>query len=81
MPNPIMRCKCRVSKVIHQKEADGSTSYETVELQAVYGDTEENKKWSKYTPSANFSITISNPDAMGRLSSGHEFYVDFTPCG
>ena len=76
----MLRCKLRVTKVTHNKEADGTTSYETVELMAVYGNTEENKQWSKYTPSANFNITISNPEAMNKLSAGHEYYVDFTPC-
>jgi hypothetical protein len=45
----------------------------------VYGNTEENKQWCKYTPSASFKIYINNPAAMDKLSKGHEFYVDFTP--
>lgn len=79
--NSVMRCKLRVTKVSHIKNDSGGTEYETVELAAVYGNNDENKLWSKWTPSASFSITISNPDAMNKLSSGHEFYVDFTPVG
>jgi archaellum component FlaF (FlaF/FlaG flagellin family) len=67
----------RVSSVTHSKEADGSTSQEQVVLTAVYGT--DNAQWSKWTPNASFSISINNPDAMGKLSSGHEYYVDFTP--
>ncbi len=77
---PTLRCKMRVSEVVHVKNADGSTQQERVTLQAVYGkEGDENHQWSKWTPSANFAICIANPDAFNHLGSGHEFYVDFTP--
>jgi len=83
MENTVLRCKMRVTEVLHVKDSDGSTNQERVKLVAVTGyntgDTDENKQWSKWTPCADFSITINNPDAFGKLSSGHEFYVDFTP--
>lgn len=70
----------RVASVLHSKESDGSTSQEQVALAAVYGnDGTDNAQWSKWTPSASFTISISNPEAFGKLSSGHEFFVDFTP--
>lgn len=79
---PILRAKMRVHEVTRSINADGSIAYEQVKLMAVYGtgDT-ENAQWSKWTPSAQFSITINNPDAWGKLANGHEFYVDFTPAG
>jgi len=77
---PVTRCKMRVSEVLHVKNADGSTDSERVTLHAVYGESgTENDQWSKWTPSANLSITISNPLAFGKLSNGHEFFVDFIP--
>lgn len=80
METPVIRCKMRVSQVLHVKDADGTTSQEQVKLQAVYGDKgTANAEWSKWTPSANFDIYINNPQAFGKLSSGHEFFVDFTP--
>jgi hypothetical protein len=76
----VLRCKMRVGQVTHVKNADGSTSQEQVQLTAVYGpEGSANADWSKWTPSANFTICINNPDAFGKLASGHEFYVDFTP--
>lgn len=75
-----LRCKMRVAEVTHVKDADGSTTQERVKLAAVYGpEGSENAQWSKWTPSANFEIYINNPDAMNKLASGHEFYLDFTP--
>lgn len=75
----VTRCKMRVSSVSNQIAADGSVEYQTVELCAVYGDSPENKQWSKWTPSASLKIQISNQAAMNKLASGHEFFVDFTP--
>lgn len=75
----VLRAKMRVSEVSQIKEADGSTSQERVKLNAVYGaEGTANAQWSKWTPAASFEITINNPDAFGKLSSGHEYYVDFT---
>jgi len=77
----IIRCKMRVSEVLHVKDEGGNTTQERVKLQAVYGkEGSPNADWSKWTPSANFDIYINNPAAFGKLSSGHEFFVDFTPC-
>lgn len=77
----VLRAKLRVSEVLHQKDADGNTTQERVKLQAVYSDdpASENKQWSTWTPAATFEMSINNPGAFGKLSSGHEFYVDFIP--
>ncbi len=78
---PILRCKMRVAEVTHVKNSDGSTQQERVKLHAVYGEAgTENAQWSKWTPSAEFTIYINNPLAFNKVSSGHEYYVDFTPC-
>jgi hypothetical protein len=80
METPVIRCKMKVDEVWQSKDAStGEVTQERVKLSAVYGNTEENKDWSKWTPSANFEIYINNPAAMDKLSRGHEFYVDFTP--
>lgn len=76
----MLRCKMRVSEVSHIKDSNGKTTQERVHLAAVYGSIgTENYDWSQHTPSANFDIYISNPKAFNQLSSGHEFFVDFTP--
>ena len=77
----MLRCKVRVAEVLQSKNAEGGTESEHVKLVAVSGkEGTENAEWSKYTPQAAFSLQISNPAAFGKLSKGHEFYVDFTPC-
>lgn len=74
-----LRCKMRVSSVVHNKNTDGSTESEELTLSAVTADTPENKQWSKWTPNASFKMTINNPSAIGLISKGHEFYVDLIP--
>lgn len=76
-----LRAKLRVSSVMQSKNADGTIGFEVVKLSAVYSDDpeSENKQWSTWTPSATFEMQINNPNAFGKLSNGHEFYVDFIP--
>lgn len=77
---PVIRCKMRVSEVSRYLDGKGETTQERVKLQAVYGEEgTENRQWSRWTPCANFDISINNPEAMGKLANGHEFFVDFTP--
>ena len=49
----------------------------SVVLRAVYGDSEENKTFSKWTPSAHLQINITNPDASSYFEVGQEYYLDF----
>jgi hypothetical protein len=52
---------------------------ETIKLNAVVDGSEENKSFSKYTPSASLSMQVDNPDAVGVFTPGRNYYVDFTP--
>ena len=78
--NSILRCKMKVDEAWSSKDPNtGKVIQERVKLSAVYGNTEANKEWATWTPSASFEIYINNPSAMDKLSKGHEFFVDFTP--
>lgn len=78
--NAVLRCKMRVSEVLLAKGTDGQINQERVKLFAVAGgEGTENGQWSKWTPSASFEIFINNHAGFGKLSNGHEFYVDFIP--
>lgn len=58
------------------------TNYETakeVKLNAVYGTSEENKDFSKYTPSGSLSIRIDNEtQASEYFEPGKEYYLEFS---
>lgn len=76
----VIRCKVRCWSVVEHKDAQEEKYAEAVSLAAVVGEPgTENDSWSKATPSAQFTLWISNPGAFGKLESGKEYLVDFTP--
>lgn len=76
----VLRAKMRVQSVTRDIAPDGDVESERIKLIAVYGEQgSENAEWAQWTPSANFEIQINNPEAFGKLSRGHEYFVDFTP--
>ncbi len=79
MADAVIRAKVKVTSVKRSVNAEGNYANEEIELSAVYGDSEENKKWSKWTPSAQFKLQINNEAAFGKLPVGKEFYIDFIP--
>jgi hypothetical protein len=60
-------------------DSNGDKSQEELALSAVYSGSEANKQWSKYTPSASLTMTISNPAAFGKVLPGQFVFVDLTP--
>jgi S-adenosylmethionine hydrolase len=69
----IIRCKFRCIEVT-------KTSYgtERVKLAPVYGDSDENKKFWKATPTGAIDLSIDNGDAHNQFQICREYYVDFT---
>jgi len=77
MTQPALRCKVRVGEVTRRMDHEGNVGSESVTLYPVTSGSEENKQWSKATPSGKLELQITNPDAYGKLVSAREFYVDF----
>lgn len=46
-------------------------------LSAVVNDSEENKSFSIYTPSASVKMHITNPDALDFFEAGKEYIATF----
>lgn len=67
-----VRAKFFVQEVAH------STNGGRVVLQAVCRG-EDNKEWSRYTPSGSITMGVLNDAALAEFVPGEEFYVDFTP--
>jgi hypothetical protein len=79
MSEAVLRLKCVVSSVKSVADAEGNKSQEELALSAVYSGSEANKQWSKYTPIASLTMTISNPAAFGKVLPGQFVFVDLTP--
>jgi len=54
-----------------------SDQHGEVVLGPVYG--EGNEDWSKWTPSGEIKMTITNPAALEAFDLGVQYFVDFTP--
>lgn len=65
---------------VEESTFEGSKTEERIHLTAVYGvDGSANAEWSKWTPSGDIKMTISNPGAFGQFVQGVEYFIDFTP--
>lgn len=71
----MVRAKFKVDS--YETRLDRNEELRTVKLSAVYGDSDENKKFFKWTPNGTISIGVLNKAAWEQLVLGGEYYVDF----
>jgi len=75
----MVRAKFKVESYETRLEGkQGSEELRSVRLVAVTGDSEENKKFFRWTPNGRIDIGILNPEAWKQLPLGAEVFVDFT---
>lgn len=74
-----LRCKMCIEQVVTPRNSDGTIAAEHITLKAIEGDINDQWSVSIYGPTTKISISITHPEAIGKLSSGHEYYVDFRP--
>lgn len=74
-----VRCKFRVDSYETRLESNKPDAQEirTVKLSVVYGDTEENKRFFKWTPTGTIQIGMLNKEAWEQFPLGAEVHVDF----
>lgn len=73
----MVRGKFTVTKIA---EMSWSKTAREVTLSAVTdSSSEENTKFTKFTPSGSISMVVDNPPALEQLQIGKTYYVDFTP--
>lgn len=70
----MVRAKFQLSSVKHY-----TGTSKTYEFFAVYDtSTEENARFTKYTPSGTLTITVDNPAVETQFELGKYYYLDFT---
>lgn len=75
-----VRAKMKCYAVEHLKDGKPDTTLADIRLMPVYDDgNPENKTWSKYTPSGEVRLFVTNPAAINAFEPGKSYYVDFTP--
>ena len=78
----VLRLKMTVNSVKSIADTNGDKTQEEIGLNAVYSNEEgsANKQWSKWTPAASLTMSISNPQAFSKVLPGQFVFVDITPC-
>jgi hypothetical protein len=74
----MIRAKFKVSRIAKVDVGNGNWQ-EEVSMQPVYGTSDENKQWSKFTPSGELKMNITAEGAVGQFELGKEYFIDFTP--
>jgi hypothetical protein len=81
MEGAVLRLKMLVNSVKTVHGSDGEPQQQELALSAVYSNKEgsANSQWSRWTPSASLTMTVSNPAAFGKVLPGQFVYVDLIP--
>ncbi len=76
-----MRAKMKVTVVEKHSDLYEQLRFSAVSKSDGYPDdgSDENNTFAKWTPIAELTMSITNPDLIGKFIEGQEFYVDFTP--
>ncbi len=86
-PTPTMRAKMRISHIDTTYLGKEGDQYRSIGVKAcaVCKDggypadgSDEDNSFARWSPSADLSITIANPNLFDKLAEGDVFYVDFT---
>lgn len=85
-PNNIfmsVKAKFRCNSIEEHKDNDGTITGKSIRMSAVvaYGEdgtrNDENESWSKWTPSGDLVIYITNPDAFNQFEEKKQYYLTF----
>ena len=78
----ILRAKMSVDSVLSACDYLGDKQSEHIKLRAVYGqEGSSNAQWSKWTPNGSLELSITNPDAWGKVLPGQFFFIDISLAG
>lgn len=75
---PTMRAKLNLNR-IEQSMSSERLYFNAVCAKSYPADgSDEDNTYAKFSPQAEFSITITNPALLGQFNVGEKYYVDFT---
>ncbi len=72
----MVRAKFRCDRA--EKFFSGEDECVSVDFDAVIDDGPENASWSKWTPSGQLQMTISNPRLVDHFVVGKQYFLDIT---
>jgi hypothetical protein len=75
-----MRAKLKLTNIVKFENCETLTFFAVGKSEVYPPDGyDENNTFSRWTPSAELKMTITNPNLLDKFELGQEFYVDFTP--
>lgn len=82
-----MRAKVRITGV-QPYPAEGAATQETLTFNFPAKDSsypadgsDEDQQFARYSPAGSLSLTVANPNLLGKFAVGDTFYLDFVPVG
>lgn len=75
-----MRAKMKINHIDKRHEGIETLYFNPVSRSDRYPDdgSDENNTYAKFSPSGMLSLTVCNPNLLGKFSEGEEYYLDFT---
>lgn len=74
-----MRAKMQVSRVERWAGSDKITCNAVARSSAYPEDgSDEDNTYAKFSPAGELTLTIANPNLIGKIEPGTKFYLDFT---
>lgn len=79
-----MKAKFQVRSVEPVESPPGTVVQEKLEFFAVTdkpfdaGGTSEDNSFSRWTPTGELKMTVTNPELFGKFAVGEKYYLDFT---
>jgi hypothetical protein len=75
----VMRAKMIVESVQRFQNSEKLT-FRAVPKSTAYpkDGSDEDNTFAKWSPTADLTIQVTNPDLFGKLNPGEKYYVDFT---
>lgn len=75
-----MRAKMRVSAVTSHGTSEALAFSAVCKSDGYPADgSDKNNSFARWTPLANLTMCVNNPELVGKFKVGDTFYVDFTP--
>jgi hypothetical protein len=76
----VMRAKVRCTKVTRHETGGETLEFSAVGKSGSYSadGLDEDNTFAKFTPTATFTMYVSNEALHGKFNPGQKFYVDFT---
>lgn len=77
----LMRAKMVIRSIEQYEGGTEKLNMSAIGKPSGYDDDgkDEDNTYANFTPMADLSMSINNPDLHGKFKPGQEFYVDFTP--